>query len=134
MAFKLSKADAERRAAYIESLTDLRGKLEDAISGFNAAVDELKAPVTTILEAYNAELEEARGFIEDIARGADEEIDDKSEKWRDGERGQAATQWKDEYENADLSNFEITFPEELPGDLPDHPETLDGLPEEADAG
>lgn len=130
MAFKLSKEELKRRTNYFDELTVLRAELEDAINVFNAEVEKLKEPVTAALTKYNEVVEQARGFAEDIAREADEEIDSKSDKWRDGEKGQAAILWKDEWERADLSDFEITFPDELPGDLPEHPEILDGLPTE----
>ena len=42
-----------RRDKLVEELRDGRGKLEDAVSTFNAAVEELKAGVVTALESYN---------------------------------------------------------------------------------
>jgi hypothetical protein len=133
MAFKLDKQEIARRDKIFGELTEGRSALEDAVSVYNAALEELKAPVLAAVEKYNEAVEEARGFAEDIASQADGEIDDKSEKWQEGERGQAASAWKDEWENASFDPYEIEFPEELAFEQPDHPETLENLPEAADA-
>lgn len=134
MAFKLDKQELARSAKLQEELAEARGKLEDEVSAFNAAVEEAKAPVVAALETYNAVVEEARGFAEDIANAADGEIDDKSDKWREGERGQAASEWKDAWESAEFDAVEIEFPEELaiPDEEIDHDGRLEQLPEAAD--
>jgi hypothetical protein len=135
MAFKLDKQEIARRDQIKEELVELRGKLEDAVSTYNAALEGLKAPVEEALAAYNVAVEEARGFAEDIANQADNEISNKSEKWQEGEKGQAASEWKDAWENEEFSEVEIQFPEELAiaDEEIDHDGRLEGLPEAADA-
>lgn len=135
MAFKLTKQDAARRDGFIESLTEASDKIEDAVAVFNEEMEKLKAPVEAALAAYNEILEEASGFAEDIARAADEAISEKTENWQEGERGQAAANYKDEWENADLSPVEVTFPDELEidGSEIDHAGRLEQLPEAAES-
>jgi hypothetical protein len=134
MAFKLTKDESARRDKILGELQTERSKLEDAISVYNANVEDLKNPVVAALEQYNAVVEEARGFAEDVANQAEQDYDDKSDKWQEGDKGQAASGWKDEWENADFQEFEIEFPDELPSDLPEHAETLENLPGEAEQG
>ena len=133
MAFKLDKQDTARRDKLVEELRDGRGVLEDAVSTFNAAVEELKAPLLAALEKYNEIVEEARGFVEDIASTADGQFDDKSEKWQEGDKGQAARNWIDAWQNEPFDALEIAFPDELtlPDEETDHDGRLENLPEEA---
>jgi uncharacterized coiled-coil DUF342 family protein len=133
MAFKLDKQELARREKFEVDLREAAGELEDAVSTYNAAVTELRAPLEAAIEKYNELLEEARGFVEDIASTADGEIDDKSEKWQDGDKGQAAIAWKDAWEQADLEPLSIEFPDELTTtEWPDHADVLDQLPLEAE--
>src|SRR5262245_48455400 len=128
--FKLSKAEIDRRQELVDQLTELRGKLEDAVSEFNSKVEELKAPVTSALEAYNEALGEARSFAEDIASEGDSARDQKSDKWQESERGEASRGWVEEWQNVSLDDIEIEFADDLPFDAPSHAEDLDGLPVE----
>lgn len=132
MAFKLDKQELARRDQLKEELAELRGKLEDEVSTYNAAVEEAKAPVVAALEAYNAVVEEARGFAEDVARGAEEAIDAKSERWQEGEKGQAAIEYKDAWDGVDLGEVEISWPEDEDwlGDTPPHADDMEALPSE----
>ena len=133
MAFNLDKQDKARREKLAEELADMRGKLQDAISVYNAAVEAAKAPVLEALEKYNEVVEEARGFVEDIANTADGVFDDRSEKWREGDKGQEAREWIDAWQNEPFDAIEITFPDELelPDDESDHDGRLENLPEGA---
>jgi hypothetical protein len=134
MAFKLNKQETERLAGFIESLTEASSKIEDAVAVFNDEMEKLKAPVEAALAAYNEILEEASGFAEDIAREADEAIAEKSDNWAEGERGQAAITYKDAWENVDLEQIELAFPDEFTVDDSeiDHAGRLEQLPEAAE--
>ena len=132
MAFKLDKQEIARRDGLVTDLTEARSKLEDAISTYNDAMSKLQDPLNDVLKTYNEALEAARGFAEDIASQADGDIDDKSDKWREGDKGQEATEWKDAWERAALDDLEITFPEDLSiDDADDHAVILSELPVEA---
>lgn len=132
MAFKLDKQEIARRDELFGDLTDARAKLEDAVSVYNAEVLKLREALDAKLAAYNEVVEEASGFAADIASAADGAIGDKSEKWQEGDRGQAATAWKDEWENASFDAVEIEYPDDLSIDqVDDHASTLSELSEEA---
>lgn len=130
MPFKLSKLERERRdeiAAALREHADNIGKLVDA---YNAATEEPRAAIEAAVEAYNALLGDATEFAQDIATQADNDISEKSEKWQEGERGQAATQWKDEWEGLSFDDLDIEMPDELTFDPPEHADTLDGVPDD----
>ena len=131
MAFKLTKHDAARRAEHVEKLTEAAAKLEDDV--FNAGFEQLRGPLTAALAEYNSVLAEARGFAEDIASQADSELDEKSERWRDGDRGQAAVAFKDEWEGLALDELELELPDEARLPDEDHAAVLEGAPTEAES-
>lgn len=132
MAFKLDKKELERKAGLVEALNEQAGKLDDALATYNAEAGLLWDKLQFEIEAYNEIVAEARGFAEDIANAATEEYDNKSEKWQEGERGQAASEWKDAWENNELDEIEVEKPEEITMDDPDHGAKLEQLPEEAE--
>jgi len=129
--FKLTKAQLEQRAAFVERLNDASTKIEEAVDAFNAQVAEEKATVEAAVTAYNEILSEVREFAGDIATQADQDISDKSEKWQEGERGQAAVEFKDAWEGLSLDDIEVEYPEELSIEEPNHADELDGSTEEA---
>ncbi len=127
MSFKLTKVEIKRRDDYASELSELADKLSEAIDTFNQELVNARTPVEAAVEAYNTLLEEAKGFAFDIANQAENDISEKSEKWQEGERGEAANEWKDAWENIELDEIEIEFPEEL--DVPDfgHSAELEAL-------
>ena len=44
---------------------------------------------------------------------AEAEYDDKSEKWQEGDRGTAAREWIDSFDNVELDDAEMEAPEPL---------------------
>ena len=115
MAFKLSKADVERKDGYVADLREAEGKLNDAVSTYNTEVTTRRAAVEAAVEAFNEILGEAGGFCEDIANEAESQIDDKSERWQQSETGQFAIAWKDAWHqiSLDLEPVEIEWPADL---------------------
>jgi chromosome segregation ATPase len=130
MAFKLSKAELERRSSLVQSLSDKKGQLEAEIEAYNSEVQELRGSVEEALDGYNTVLVEAKAFCDDIASTRQSEYDEKSDKWQEGDRASAAADWISEWENFEGDEIQLDWPEEL--ELPDaeHGEALDGIAEE----
>ncbi|GAA5666125.1 hypothetical protein Brsp07_04634 [Brucella sp. NBRC 14130] len=121
---KLSKQDIARRDAIIRKLADAALRLaaehealSDAVEKFNGRIDE-----------YNEQLEEARGFAEDMVSEMDNYMSERSERWQDGDTGQAYSDWKSEWENVELDELEHVEVPELPST--DHGDALEQAPEE----
>ena len=74
------------------ALREAKDKLVIAIDEYNAATTDPRAAVESALKEYNEALAEAKGFAEDIANEAESEFDNKSEKWQEGDRGQAVSE------------------------------------------
>ena len=102
--FRMTKTQISERDAHQAKLTEAAGKISDAISEYNALLDD------------------AREFCADIAQTAQDEWDDKSEKWQESDRGTDCAGWIEGWRDVEL--------EEL--DEPDFPHgSLDELQESA---
>ncbi|ARK07508.1 hypothetical protein LAV_00133 [Sphingobium phage Lacusarx] len=111
MAFKLNKAMITRRA---EIISDLQDK---------------KDAIIAAIENYNKSLEDARDFIDNTVAGHfNDEFNDKSEKWQEGERGDATREWIDEIEgvSGELVDVDAITDDELQ----EHIDYLENIPEE----
>jgi hypothetical protein len=132
MAFKLSKDELKRRDDYVKDLNYKWLAVQEAIEQYNERTAALQADVDKAVEEYNETLNEARGFVEDIASEASDEIDDKSEKWQESEKAEAAIEWKDAWEMIDLEEITINYPNDLEIESVSHADDLEALPEAAD--
>lgn len=130
MAFKLSKAQLQRRDKLIDDLRGARGKLVDVVAVTNAEIQRLVGDdLTPAIEAYNALLEQARAFVEELGTDFRSEFDDKSEGWQEGERGQAADEFIGAFENVSFDDVELPQVEEIAIDENDEAVMLEELPE-----
>lgn len=134
MAFRLTKAEDARKTEYETELEQLVGSVTDA-------QDELREQITKLVDDFNEKyvnplnekLEEVRGFVEDIHSERQTDFDGKSERWQEGERGQAAQDWLQEWENGmgDLEDMPLLEAPDVGLDIPDAANVLAGLPFEA---
>jgi vacuolar-type H+-ATPase subunit H len=135
MAFKLtSKEDARK--------SDLEAELEQAVGAVEDARNELQEEIAKLIADFNekhvdplnAKLEEAHGFVEDIVNERQGEYDDKSERWQEGDRGQSAQSWLQDWETG-MNELEAMEQVEVPEvyiTIPDAHNALAGLPFEMD--
>lgn len=104
---KLTKEETVKKERLVAALRDAAGKVEDEIDALNAKLnDELLKPINAAIEKYNEAREEAEGFVTDLVSAMDDFASEKSEKWTDGEAGQAFESWKDAYESISLDEVE----------------------------
>lgn len=122
----ISKDDSKRRDSLTATLNTEFAKLQDSHNVLLEAVAKYNADV----EAFNEKLQEARGFCDDIANEIDNYISDKSDKWQEGERGEAYGAWRDEWQNVDITDIETIADPEAPDFDAD---ILDSLPVEPEA-
>ena len=133
MAFKLDKDGVERREKLVAELREKADKVEDAIAVYNDLVKAARLDVEAALTAYNETLQEVAGFAEDIVSQADQDLSEKSEKWQDSERGQAALAWKEEWDTAMFEQLEIEFPDDIEAPEPTHADDLEALATEIES-
>lgn len=132
MSFSLSKAEQVKRTELVEQLRTAKGKLEDAVAVYNDGLTKLRDELRSKAEEYNTTLVEVRGWTEDIFSQADSDYDDKSDKWRDSDAGEAAQQWKSEWENLGLDEIELELADDISlEDFYDHADILEAAPVDA---
>lgn len=132
MAFKLTKDEAQTRTQLAADLEKAWAAVEDAVGVYNDEVNVAKEKITAVITAFNDVAGQAAVFVQEIVDRADGEIDERSEKWQEGDNGQAAIAWKDEWDNFDGDGIEnVDWPEELAIEQPTVVD-IDALPEEAE--
>ena len=125
MTTKFTKKESER-------LADYQAELREKANEIEAEFEKLSEPIAAInslIADYNEKLQEARGFVEDIANEVESYTDDKSDNWRDGERGSAIIDWLNELQSVSLEDVEEIEMPEAP--TFDHDGTLENIPQEA---
>lgn len=123
---KLSKADITRLGDLDVHLMAAAAALEAYISNqFTEAVAEYN----NLVVAYNERLVEARGVLEDFSSEIESYMDERSEKWQEGDAAAAFTEWKDAIDNI---GYEMEELEELPEpEVPEFCASLeDNVPQE----
>ena len=125
----LSTPQLSERDALCDRLRDTYAALEAALDAYNAATSVHWPPIAEALSAYSRVVEEAKGWCEDIATTIQSEIEEHSDTWQEGDKGQAFAAWQAEWEQADLETIEMEAPEPLSLDVNDQSEVLDALPE-----
>jgi predicted nucleic acid-binding Zn-ribbon protein len=131
VAFKLSKQEIATRDEHVEKLEKAWADLQQAVNAYNEAETKQRELVDKAVADYNDVMNEAKSFAEEIANRTDGEYEDKSEKWREGEKGQAAAEFKYAWQSIDMEEIELAWPVELDIDDPDHAPELAELPTEA---
>lgn len=124
---RISKDDSARINECIARLETELGGLAEKHAIMASAIEDYNA----VIDAYNGVLEEARGIANDIASEIDAYISERSDKWQEGDTGQAYGAWKDAWEGLDLTDLDVVEESDLPE--PDHVDELNNLPSEPDA-
>lgn len=121
---KLSKDDRATRDRLMADLEIKAAAIEEAWSMVEGAHEQLGLAMSE----YNSIVADAVLWRDEMVQQMTDYQSDRSEKWQEGDAGQAYQGWLDEWESADLDAIEIP-------DLPDQPEcphrdVIDNLPEE----
>lgn len=117
MAFKIKIEDQKRITGALDALAAERDELEEAVIAFNEALAEARAMLQQRLDAYNEKAEAVRAMVQDVHRELEDEYDNRSDNWRDGDKGQAVKEWIDTVE---------AFPEQvMDASIDEFPETLE---------
>lgn len=109
---------AELRVLAIE-VEQAHADVVDAVEAFNGKLD-----------AYNAKAADARDFVEGLRGQIEDYMGGRSDKWREGEKGEAYQSWQQALDDVALDDVE---PIEW-ADLPDlgHADTLDNVQSEVE--
>jgi hypothetical protein len=127
MAFKLSKGDLEKKKSIREELQRAYEHMRKTINDANVIIADAVSETNASIREYSAAVEEAKAFCKEVAEEWQGDFDDRSEKWQEGEAGEAVSQaisdWEgfdpDEVEEVEFDGFDTPDPyhedfEELP--------------------
>lgn len=95
---KLSKQQVERRAQLAADIARACLGMNVAIDEFNASVVALHAGLAPKVDAVNVAIDAANAFTEEVHDELESYYDEKSERWQEGEAGQAYADWRDEWD------------------------------------
>lgn len=125
------KVAVQRKQEVLSRLQNAFDDLQEAVDIFNSTVNvawtNLQVPINNYNEAISNANEWQSGIVEEIQ----EYIDSKSEKWQEGDKGQAFVSWKEQYEE-ELETVELEKPDEVTFDNDNPSELLDQKSEEPD--
>jgi uncharacterized protein YoxC len=89
MAFKLSSQELKTREELLETLKSLQEDVNSAITEFNS------------------KLEDVQEFVDSVKDRLQNEFDEKSETWQEGDKGSEAQNFISEFENIELIELEV---------------------------
>lgn len=107
---RITKDDSKRKLELVKRLTITEAKLAAAIEVFNGVVTDAWIAVETAQSDYNDVVQESNGFMSDIASEIDGYIDERSDKWREGEAAASYEEWKSGWET-ELDEAALDEPE-----------------------
>jgi hypothetical protein len=124
---KLNKTQNTELAGHI---TELTSKLEDIDAAW-AKFEEAHGVLADAIGEYNGTLATVTEWRDGIVQEMRDYQGERSDRWQEGEAGQAYESWIGEWEGLDLSEVEVP-------DMPDQPEPehtgeIENLPTEADS-
>jgi hypothetical protein len=99
---KISNKDWKRVSDLIAALTKSKEDIESAFAQH----------VAPLFEQVNEQRTELQSVLDDLANAAEEHYEGRSDKWKEGDAGQAYESWKDELSSIrDDADTEIETPE-----------------------
>lgn len=98
----LSKGQIKQRD---EIAAKLRDKADD-VNSAEEAVQEAIERLNEVVREYNDLVTEANDFVVEVAGEGRDYIDEKSERWQEGDRGQEVAGFVEEWEGVELDEVE----------------------------
>lgn len=130
----MKKVQLKRKDEVVNKLSIAWDAFSEAVDDFNIKMQEAFSDLQgRHLAAYNEALSEARDFVNEIAQETADYISDKSEKWQEGDKGQAYLSFQEAYESLDLDDIELDEPEGVELNCETHYELIDQLPDQVEA-
>lgn len=127
---KISKAQASQLATFRSRLASTKGNVSRLYDDLLSAVKAAESKLAAAISEHNVVVGEADEFVANIADGFEDDFGEKSEKWQEGEAGEAARSFIDEWQGINLS--EVDPVRVLRPDEPDFGDVALDLPEESE--
>lgn len=128
---KISNAQASRLETLRNRLASTKGNAGRLFDDLQRVIKTAENNLAAAIDLYNSAAREAEDFVKDVAQKFEDEFDDKSDKWKESEAGEAAREFIDEWLGADLD--QVKAPRVLMPDAPDFGDYELALPEESNS-
>jgi hypothetical protein len=132
---RLSRQEEKLRAELVAELAAAAKLVDYRWRELLGLLRALPNDVNEAIQAYNVALLKAKVFAEGIAETFREEYDDKSDGWKEGDRGQAADSFISEWESIDWDQMQpvaLLEPELEEPEVLKLSEALESLPGESE--
>lgn len=131
---KLTKSERALLGVHVEHLRKSEVEVQRHFASLLRMLVTVVGPVNDVITTYNLAAKNAREFVEEIASRARDTFDEKSERWQEGDAGQALNSFAEDWEAINLDPLPkiVIIAPELEGDLCQS-ERLSKLPDETDA-
>lgn len=113
MTFKLTKSEDDQLVKLKSDVSKAFSELEIAVNLYNKNMSALQDDLESQLVLYNQALAELRSFAGEVASDRRNEYDEKSDGWREGDDGSSNDEWISTWENADLEEVQISYPDQV---------------------
>jgi uncharacterized coiled-coil DUF342 family protein len=123
----LGKKDAKRKAELVGEIQDKAGELSTAVAKFNEELAKLREDLTATITEYNEVVQTAEEFRADMLSQMQSYFDEKSERWQEGEAGQAYQQWINDWEGGALTQVDLEMPDDISEPSDEASAELEGL-------
>jgi DNA anti-recombination protein RmuC len=123
----LSKKDAGRKAELVGEIQDKATELSTAVAKFNDELAKLREDLTATVTEYNEVVQTAEEFRADMLSQMQSYFDEKSERWQEGEAGQAYQQWINDWEGGALTQIDLELPDDISEPSDEASAELEGL-------
>lgn len=130
MAIRLTKQEQKEQARLAEALREREAEVALQFALLLEALQKAPVPLNNAIRARNLIAKEAAEFVKQVHDRLEEEFEEKSEGWQEGDAGQAARDLIDEWDGVDIDEageVQIVEPE-IEGDTGGS--ALAGLPGE----
>lgn len=126
MTFKFSEGQITEYETHEAKAQELISEVERAVQAYNDGLEELKLKVEEALVSYNEGITEIHEWLGETISDFQSEFDDKSERWQEGNKGSAVTEWIDRLQTLcnSFESFDLDFPDAIDVDLPSFDETI----------
>ena len=109
--FKIKAADLKRMEEGLDALSAERARLGDAVGVFNEALATARATLQAAVDDYNQKAKDARAHFEYVHRDLEKAYDERSDDWKDGEKGTAVKEWLDTLESFPENIVDVSLDE-----------------------